>query len=150
MYTADQVAEILNLHPKTVRKFIRLGRLKARKLGKQWRIMEKDLKLFLGDEAGLPGEDALLHSTAEETIEKKKQKQKIQVSSIVDIYVTHKDEAMRIANSLFAALNCKDPSYGEARCDHIFYEEESKARFIIWGGIKFVTDLLACISKITD
>ena len=49
MYTADQVAEILHLHPKTIRRFIRQGTLKARKVGKQWRITERELKDFIGD-----------------------------------------------------------------------------------------------------
>ena len=40
-YTIDQVAEVLDIHHKTVRKFIKEGRLKANKIGKQWRILIK-------------------------------------------------------------------------------------------------------------
>ena len=146
MYTADQVAEILNLHPKTVRRFIRQGKLKARKIGKQWRVLESDLQFFLGHENPAATEDDTLSSGSinEEA------KQKIQVSAIVDIYVNNKDESIRIANSIFAALNCKDPEYGNTRCDHIYFEDEGKARFILWGGIKFIRDLLTCLSKITE
>ncbi len=34
LYTVDQVAERLNLHAKTVRRYIRGGRLKAKRIGK--------------------------------------------------------------------------------------------------------------------
>lgn len=45
-YTIDQVAEILDIHHKTVRKFIKEGKLKANKVGKQWRISQIDLEVF--------------------------------------------------------------------------------------------------------
>jgi len=145
MYTADQVAEILHLHPKTVRRFLRQGKLNAKKVGKQWRITEEGLKQFLGGkiESGL--------ESMEKTGDQDRAKTpKVQVSSIIDIFVEDKEEALRIANSIFAVLNCKDPDYGNARCDHIYMEDEKKARFILWGTPRFMRDLLACISKITQ
>ena len=45
-YTIDQVAEVLDIHHKTVRKFIKEGKLKANKVGKQWRISQIDLEVF--------------------------------------------------------------------------------------------------------
>ena len=46
-YTVDQIAEILGMHHKTIRKFITEGKLKANKVGKQWRISGHDLSLFM-------------------------------------------------------------------------------------------------------
>jgi len=37
-YTIDQIADLLGMHHKTIRKFINEGKLGARKVGKQWRI----------------------------------------------------------------------------------------------------------------
>ena len=45
-YTVDQVAELLNLHPKTLQRYIREGKLKATKLGKSYRITGHDLSVF--------------------------------------------------------------------------------------------------------
>ena len=45
--TPDQVAQILEVHPFTVLKFIKQGRLKASKLGRVYRIREGDLEEFL-------------------------------------------------------------------------------------------------------
>lgn len=46
-YRPEDIAEILTLHPATIRKWIRQGKLKAVKLGKVWRVTEEDLRVFL-------------------------------------------------------------------------------------------------------
>ncbi|AFR06085.1 helix-turn-helix domain-containing protein [Nocardiopsis alba] len=47
-YSVDQVAELLGLHVKTVRAYVREGRLPATRIGKQYRIHRKDLVDFTG------------------------------------------------------------------------------------------------------
>ena len=48
-YTIDKIAEMLGMHHKTIRKFITEGKLRANKVGKQWRISGHDLSLFMED-----------------------------------------------------------------------------------------------------
>ena len=48
MYSVDEVAGILGLHVRTVRGYVRDGRLKAVRIGKQYRITEADLQTFTG------------------------------------------------------------------------------------------------------
>ncbi|MDB2076923.1 helix-turn-helix domain-containing protein [Clostridium paraputrificum] len=43
------MAEMLGMHHKTIRKFINEGKLRANKVGKQWRISSHDLSLFMED-----------------------------------------------------------------------------------------------------
>lgn len=45
--TPDQVAKKLQVHPFTVLKFIKQGKLKASKLGRVYRIRASDVELFL-------------------------------------------------------------------------------------------------------
>lgn len=45
--TAEQVAQILQVHPFTVLKFIKQGKLKASKLGRVYRIRKSDVDSFL-------------------------------------------------------------------------------------------------------
>lgn len=45
--TVEQVAKILQVHPFTVLKFIKQGKLKAAKLGRVYRIRRSDVELFL-------------------------------------------------------------------------------------------------------
>lgn len=47
-YSVDQVAELLDLHVRTVRGYVRDGRLKATRIGKQYRIAREDLEAFTG------------------------------------------------------------------------------------------------------
>jgi excisionase family DNA binding protein len=48
LYTVEQAAERLKLHPKTVLRMIREGRLKAARLGKAYRISGGDLDAAAG------------------------------------------------------------------------------------------------------
>lgn len=48
VYSAEQVADILGLHVRTVRGYVRDGRLPAVRMGKQYRITEQDLRAFAG------------------------------------------------------------------------------------------------------
>lgn len=53
-YTPDEVAKSLGLHPNTVRKWLRAGRLSGVRVGNRWRVRERDLEAFL--EPGKPTE----------------------------------------------------------------------------------------------
>ena len=46
-FTTEQVANILQVHPFTILKFIRQGKLQGVKLGRVYRIKESDVKNFL-------------------------------------------------------------------------------------------------------
>jgi len=48
--TAEQVAKILQVHPFTVLKFIKQGKLKASKLGRVYRIRRRDVDEFLDNQ----------------------------------------------------------------------------------------------------
>ncbi len=54
LYTVEAAAERLQLHVKTVLRFIREGRLRAAKVGRGWRIQRSDLDAL----AGAPAEPA--------------------------------------------------------------------------------------------
>ncbi len=46
-FTTEQVANILQVHPFTILKFIKQGKLKGVKLGRVYRIKESEVKNFL-------------------------------------------------------------------------------------------------------
>lgn len=52
--TPDQVAQILQVHPFTVLKFIKQGKLRASKLGRVYRIRQSDVEKFLDDGEATP------------------------------------------------------------------------------------------------
>lgn len=47
MFTIEQVAELLQVSAKTVRRWIGDGKLVAHRFGRQWRISEDDLHTFI-------------------------------------------------------------------------------------------------------
>lgn len=137
LLTVDQAAAKLSVHPKTIRQYIRNRQLKAQKIGKLWRIQEKDLNEFIGN---IP----------EQKTEKREIREKVTVSTVIDITVNDSEEAIRYANSTVAVLNTKDPGYGEVRFDHIYYPEENKVRLIFWGDIAFIGNMLLLIARISQ
>ena len=44
--TLDEAAEILRLHPRTVRDYVSRGELRGRLIGRRWRFRQKDLDAF--------------------------------------------------------------------------------------------------------
>lgn len=61
--TADQVAQTLQIHPFTVLKFIKQGKLKASKLGRVYRIRSSDVEKFLDDQTRQTDEVKVKQST---------------------------------------------------------------------------------------
>jgi excisionase family DNA binding protein len=51
IYTTDQIAKILQIHPLTVLNYIKSGKLKGVKLGRVYRIREGALQRFLDQES---------------------------------------------------------------------------------------------------
>jgi excisionase family DNA binding protein len=89
LVTVEVAAEELQLHPKTVLRFIRDGRLKASKVGKQYRIQRSDLRAFVGAVAPRPAAAA-------------------RVTSVVDITGVDDTLVHRLSTVLLASINTPD------------------------------------------
>lgn len=153
-YTIDKIAEILGMHHKTIRKFITEGKLAASKVGKQWRISGHDLSLFM-EKNNVNINDK---NTAEESnIDflskgevKENEKQKVNVSTVVDINDVNKEEYFRISNTLIAIMNCKDPKMGKSTINMKYDEKENRLRVLLWGTISFIEEMLNSVSMLVD
>lgn len=66
--TTEQVANILQVHPLTILKFIKQGKLKGVKIGRVYRIQEADVKQFL--EERKMGHEKKDHAKAEPKVKK--------------------------------------------------------------------------------
>ena len=58
LLTSEQVSEILQVHPFTVLKYLKSGKLKGIKLGRVWRIRESDVERFLEERSMASNEPA--------------------------------------------------------------------------------------------
>jgi excisionase family DNA binding protein len=129
LLTVDRVAEALELHPRTIRRFIREGRLKAKKLGKEWRVLRGDLDAFTGNER----DDGAQVGSIEE---------RVHVTAVVDISVASEHEADRIFTTMLAAVTGKGPEFGAVHYQSLYLAEEKKARLLFWGDAGFIGNAL--------
>jgi len=123
MYSVEQVAELLGLHVRTVRNYIRNGRLKAVRIGKQYRIARADL-------AELTGEPAVAAAAPGHA----------EVSSIVQIDGLAPGAADRLSIVLTAGAN--GPRDSPLRIQTIYDESRSRMKIVILGGPAATADLL--------
>src|ERR1043165_4518982 len=100
LYSVEEVAERLGLHVKTVRAYVREGRLHAVRIGKQYRIARADLEALTGRPA------AALDAGV-------RRQRHVEASSIVEIDAISAEDASRLTNTLIGAA--KAPRQGGDR-----------------------------------
>lgn len=153
-YTIDKIAEILGMHHKTIRKFITEGKLAASKVGRQWRISGHDLSLFMEkNNVNINGKNISEESNIDSvTIGEVKEivKQKVNVSTVIDINDVDKEEYFRISNTLIAVMNCKDHKMEKSTINMKYDEKENRLRVLLWGNISFIEEMLNSISMLVE
>ena len=127
-FTVETTATKLDVHPRTILRFINQGKLKAVKVGRQWRIKYKDLQKFTGEET----ED-----------------KQASASAVLDIPVSGRNEADRYQTLVMASLNSRqgNESSIDRRVDCIYNRDEETVRFVLWGGITFLKDFFTLIDN---
>ncbi|NLA87239.1 MAG: helix-turn-helix domain-containing protein [Clostridiales bacterium] len=138
-YTVEQISKLLDIHPKTIQRYIREGKLRAVKIGKGWRVTGHDLSAFTESKAAdlrpLADGDNRVSATA---------------SAVVDIDVGGRDGAIRIINALTAGLNAKPAEYGKSSMHTQFIEAENKVRVTLWGTVRLIAAVMDAISMLTE
>jgi excisionase family DNA binding protein len=137
-YTVEQIADMLDIHPKTIQRYIREGRLKAAKVGRSWRVNGHDLSLFVeGTKTAAPGLEIPMDPH-------------VIASSVIDIQSVDKDNAIRIMNTLTAALNTKPTEYGQSTLQCQYIQREAMVRVTLWGDIRFMAVMMDTIIALTE
>jgi excisionase family DNA binding protein len=131
-YSIEQVAEQLGVHVRTVRNFVRDGRLPATRIGKQYRIAAGDLAKLTG--RARPA-DRHRH---------------VEASSIVEIDVIDPETTSRLTNMLMGAANSRDGSGPPLRVQTMYDEERARLKIIIIGALDDTTALLKAIKALTE
>jgi excisionase family DNA binding protein len=153
-YTIDQIAEILGMHHKTIRKFITEGKLRANKVGKQWRISGHDLSLFMEDNnVNIKNNNKLESEKIEFStgdVDSNNKTSKINVSTVIDINEVDIDEHKRISNMLLALMNSKDSKIRNSTINIKYYKNNKNLKVMLWGDIEFTNAMLDFISTITN
>ena len=135
LYTVEQVATLLDLHVKTVRRYVRDGRLKARRIGKEYRIARADLDAFAGGATTPAPVSRTRHVIA---------------SSIVDVDAISPDESQRITTMVMAAMNARKGEGDFPNVHSLYYPEQGKLRVTITGNLSLTASLLRVIDALLE
>lgn len=134
-FSVEQVAERLGMHVRTIRKYIRDGRLKAVCIGKSYRIAPEDLEAFTGHAISPPKDGDGV-----------RRNRHVEVSSIVEIDAINPELAMRITNAAVAAGQGRDEGDTALRVDCIYDEERAHLKIVIRGGLTAASQVLGLIN----
>jgi len=137
-YTVEQISEMLDIHPKTIQRYIREGRLRATKIGKSWRVTGHDLSVFVES------------ASEERSGSGNRPARSVIASSVIDIIADGKEDAIRIMNTLTAALNAKPPEYGQSSLQSQYIERENMVRVTLWGDIRFMAVIMDTVASLTE
>ncbi len=135
LYSLEQVAERLSLNVRTVRGYVRSGRLKAVRIGKQYRVTREDLEAIAGP------------MSEEETIPRHRH---VEVSSVVQIDAVSKDSAARITNHLVGAARAPRGDGPPLRIETVYDEARAGMKVIVIGSLPAAADLFRLLGVILE
>ncbi|MET8088571.1 helix-turn-helix domain-containing protein [Micromonospora sp. NPDC005220] len=133
VYSVEQVADRLNLHVRTVRGYIRSGRLRAVRIGKQYRIAASDL-------------DALTGQAPTAT----RVSGQAEVSSIVQIDGVDRAAADRLGTLVLTSANTAHDQAHPLRVQTVHDEERHRMKIIILGDPAATAELLHLLDAVLN
>lgn len=147
-YTIDEIASKLEVHVKTVRRYIYNGKIQALKVGGQWRVYQSALDKYyekstsnLGCEAVSKDDYCIFMDGQNRT-----SNDKLQICSIIDYYVAEQEEAKPIAHEITDVILSMDGE-NKYRFDYVYDLAEKRARFVLWGNATFISKVIMHLQK---
>ncbi|QXJ26620.1 helix-turn-helix domain-containing protein [Actinomadura graeca] len=135
MYSVQQVADRLGLHVRTVRGYIRSGRLNAVRIGKQYRIAQTDLESLTGRSGPAPQRPGPAP---------------VEVSSIVQIDGIDRTAADRLGTLILGGANTARDSAHPLRVQTVHDTERNRMKIVILGGASDTADLLRMLDVLLE
>jgi excisionase family DNA binding protein len=135
LYSLEQIASQLGLNVRTVRGYVRSGRLKAVRIGKQYRVAREDLEAMTG---------ALVKS---DPVPRHRQ---VEASSVVQIDAVSKESANRITNQLMGAAKAPRGDALPLRIETIYDEERAGLKIIVIGSLSAAADLFRLLGVLLE
>ena len=135
MYSLDQVAERLGLHVRTVRAYVRTGRLKAIRIGKQYRVAREELEAIVG--AGNTRDAVARRRNAE-------------VASVVQMDAVTQNMMLRIADHLRTAAKTPRDDDSALRVETIYDRGHAHLTVIVIGSLSAAATVYGLLGAILD
>ncbi|MET9698493.1 helix-turn-helix domain-containing protein [Streptomyces sp. NPDC006529] len=139
LYSVGEVAERLGLHVRTVRNYVRDGRLKAVRIGKQYRISRADFEAL----TRLSPSGAEAAPSAAATA-----RGHVEVSSIVQLDPVGPEAASRLGTLITAAAQGPRETPQALRVQTVYDKERARMKIVILGNVADTADLLHLIDGV--
>jgi excisionase family DNA binding protein len=141
MLSAEQAAEILGLQVRTVRNYVRDGRLPGVRIGKQYRIARADLDVFTSG-IGAGGASSGVQVTTEAPAAFGGAPE---VASVVQIDGIGPEVWERLERTITAAKAVGQGIERMVRVEPLYDEDRERLRLIIVGGVGATIELLRIV-----
>jgi excisionase family DNA binding protein len=138
LLSIEQIAQRLGVGAKTVRRYVHEGKLKAVRIGKQYRIAVEDLAALTGQSTAAVANDIV------------RRQRHVEASSVVQIDAIAPEDAIRVTNSIGGAIKGRHTaSDSPLRVDTVYDEARARLKIIITGSLATTTTLLNLISALS-
>jgi excisionase family DNA binding protein len=135
MYSLDQVAERLGLHVRTVRAYVRTGRLRAIRIGKQYRVAREELEAIVG---------------ASSTPDAVARRRRAEVSSVVQMDAVTQYMALRVDDHLRTAVNAPRDDGSALRVETIYDQGHAQLKVIVIGSLSASATVFGLLGAVLD
>jgi excisionase family DNA binding protein len=135
LFSLEQVAERLGLQVRTVRSYVRAGRLKAIRIGKQYRVAREDLESIIGPRGW--------HAS----IARHRQPE---VSSVVHADAITEEMADRVADHLRGAAKTPRDDGSALRVETIYDRGHAQLSVIVIGSLSATAALFGLLNAMLD
>jgi len=143
----DEIAVMLSLHPRTIRRYLKAGTLKGTKIGGEWRIKRSDLQVMLGNPEVVNELRTTWDSGVAEFLSVKQNSLEAgcQICTIVDCNFSGSEEAQDVSSALLGIVNLYKSGKNETRFQYSYNSETGKARFILWGSPDYIIQMMQAL-----
>jgi excisionase family DNA binding protein len=141
LYSAEEAAQILGLQVRTVRNYVREGRLPGVRIGKQYRIARSALEAFAG---GGPASAAGSAPSAPPLPPRRA----VEVSSVVQVDGIDADQAERVTRTLTAAVVAHTAEDPTLRVEPFYDEQRLRLKVIIVGSAADTVELIRVVEAL--
>jgi excisionase family DNA binding protein len=138
LYSAEEAAAILGLQVRTVRNYVRDGRLAGARIGKQYRIARGDLEAFAGG-GGAGGADPV---PAQPTI------RQVEVSSVIELDEVDAEGADRLIRTLEAVLAGRADDAEPLRVEPLYNRERLRLKIIVVGASADTVEIIRLVDAL--
>lgn len=135
LHSAQQAADLLGVHVRTVHRYIRDGELDAARIGNRYRISTEALEAFAGTAIGEA--DAAPY-------------RRVEASCVLDMKAMTDEDAGRLTTLLMSAANGAPEGDTRLRLDVSHDPRAQQAKVVVSGGLTHVSAVLALVATFTE